>query len=113
MCLNSRLIINPKLEPTGIDKPNIKVHCGHCPECRKEKSNEWFVRTYYEVFGDGVQKDIFLVTLDFDNEHLPLYKAGVGLLETKVPYRSTLDFDNRPDYQNKVEHHREDYQSQE
>ena len=61
---------------TGFDKPDIWVNCGRCPECIKQKSDDWFVRGYYEMVSQPY--DMFFVTLDFDDRHLPLYKLGKG-----------------------------------
>ena len=82
MCLNRKLLRNPKLNPTGLDKPTIKVDCGKCPDCLKSRSNDWFVRSYFEIFGDVIKKDLFLITLDFDDAHLPLYRPHVGIIQS-------------------------------
>ena len=58
---------------TGFDKIYIKAPCGTCPSCRKVKSNDWVVRSYFEFLGNHSQA--FFLSLDFDNEHLPTYKG--------------------------------------
>lgn len=102
MCLDKKYIRNRKIDPSGIDKPQCKVPCGRCPECAKQKSDDWFVRSYFEIFGASTPKDCFLVTLDFDNDHLPLYKVGYGLIQDasgyhQAPYKRFEDFDKLPD----------------
>lgn len=43
MCLNKKILPNPVKEDhlSGFDKPYIKVACGRCPECRKQRSQDW------------------------------------------------------------------------
>jgi len=54
---------------SGFDKEYINAPCGVCPACRKQKSNDWLVRSYFEFVGSDSQG--FFITLDFDEEHLP------------------------------------------
>lgn len=42
--------------------------CGHCPNCRKSKSNEWSLRISLESLE---YSDIAFVTLTYDNENCP------------------------------------------
>ena len=75
MCYKKRSLRNPvKAEHrTGFDKVRIKVACCKCPSCRQVKSNDWLVRSYFEFLGSNSQA--FFVTLDFDNDHLPVYNG--------------------------------------
>lgn len=66
---------------TGFDPVYINVPCCSCPSCRKVRSNDWFVRAYYE-FSDN-ERQAYFVTLDFDNEHLPTYK-GMPCFDTEI-----------------------------
>ena len=75
-CYRPRYICNSVLPEnrTGFDKAYIKVSCGQCPACRKRRSNDWFFRSYWE-YVLGHYNSAFFVSLDFDNEHLPIYKG--------------------------------------
>ena len=46
----------------------IYVPCGHCIECRLEKSRDWANRMYAEL---QYHKVATFVTLTYDNDHLP------------------------------------------
>lgn len=78
MCIYPRLIINPKYRPNkkngGIPpKPKDKrvmmvpIGCGHCIECKRQKSNEWKVRLSEEL---KKNKDMYFVTLTFSEDNL-------------------------------------------
>lgn len=69
MCYRSRLIKNPIKEPTGFDKVRVRTSCCRCPDCRRVRSNDWLVRSYFEFLGNNRQA--FFFSLDFDDEHLP------------------------------------------
>ena len=67
MCYQKRRVKNP-VKPehmTGFDKTYIKAPCGHCPSCRKVKTNDWLVRSYFEFLGN--ENQAFFITLTFDN----------------------------------------------
>lgn len=48
------------------------VPCGHCVDCQKKLSNEWYYRAFNE-FQDCVNNNGYVLfdTLTYDNEHLP------------------------------------------
>lgn len=73
MCLNKLTINNPVgvVNLTGFDKPRIKVPCGKCPECTKQKSQDWIFRTFFEIKDNT--NNVFFVTLTYDDEHLTYY----------------------------------------
>lgn len=49
MCLSPIRIKNKtKTFVEGLDSPYLLVPCGHCPECQKRRSNDLFVRSYFE-----------------------------------------------------------------
>ncbi len=56
------------------------VPCGHCTECRKDKSNEWRARTYYQYL-ETIKKGGYILwdRLSYDDKNLPhlagLFKA--------------------------------------
>lgn len=77
-CRCKRLIANPvKPENASFyDKHRLLVPCGKCPACRKQRSSDWFVRGYYHYISKP--HDLFMVSLDFDNEHIPLYHKKYG-----------------------------------
>lgn len=58
--------------------------CGKCEECKRDRQNEWFVRSFYEwemvrhKGGCG-----FFYTLTFDDEHLPRYN-GIPCFDRKL-----------------------------
>lgn len=75
MCYKKKFLKNP-VKPenvSGFDKYTIKVPCCQCPSCRRVKANGWLVRSYFEFLGN--HRQAFFLSLDFDNEHLPLYKG--------------------------------------
>lgn len=73
MCFHKKIIRNPvKAEHlSGFDKPYIKVACCKCPECRKQRSNDWIFRSYWEL-KDHVGSCYF-VTLTYRDENIPYY----------------------------------------
>lgn len=75
MCLSKISISNPISNDhlSGFDKPVIKVACGKCPECRKQKSQDWIFRTFWEL-KDNIN-NVFFVTLTYDDLHLPYYNG--------------------------------------
>lgn len=81
MCYKKIRLKNPVKEDhkTGFDKAYIKAPCCKCPSCRKVKSNDWLVRSYFEFMGN--EGKAFFVTLDYDDYHLPKFK-GVQCWET-------------------------------
>lgn len=78
MCYIKKRLRNRVLEShrTGFDKEFIKAPCGCCPECRKTRSNDWLVRSYYEFLGN--RNNVYFVTLDFDDMHLPRFPRWTG-----------------------------------
>lgn len=72
-CLRTKKIKNPKLKPTGLDKPYISIPDGKCYECRKRKTNDYLVRSYFEYISKP--HDCYFVTLDYDDEHVPYYQS--------------------------------------
>ena len=77
MCLRKRVISNPVSfdHLTGFDKPTIKVACGKCPECRKQKCQDWIFRTFWE-FQEFKDISPFFVTLTYDDVNLPYYNLS-------------------------------------
>lgn len=84
MCLQKIYLRNPVKEENkrGFDKCQIKVQCNKCADCRKQKSNDWLVRSYFEFRNNNRQA--FFLSLDFDNQHLPIWQIGHGLVSKKV-----------------------------
>lgn len=73
MCTSPILIRNKtKTFVAGLDNRFIKVPCGKCPECQKKRSNDLFVRSYFEFeqakkYGGFVQ----MFTLTYSEKCLP------------------------------------------
>lgn len=73
MCYTPLTLRNPRKNPiTGLDPEKLTVPCGHCPQCRMTRTNDWYVRSYYEwleakKYGGFTQS----ITLTYDPEHLP------------------------------------------
>lgn len=74
-CYRLRKIKNPidLSRKTRFDKPYISIPDCKCDKCRKSKKNDWLVRSYFEF--SSKPQDAFFVTLDFDDEHLPLFNG--------------------------------------
>lgn len=74
MCLNPIKIINPCkfLSKEHDERYLISVKCGHCSECLRDLSNEWYYRSWYE-FNDTCQNGGYVLfdTLTYRNKHLP------------------------------------------
>lgn len=83
MCYKKRKLKNRILADhrSGFDKEYIKVPCGTCPACRKVKSNDWLVRSYFEFLENEHQA--FFVSLDFDDEHLPRW-FGIPCFDSEI-----------------------------
>lgn len=73
MCLNPIKIINrTELFNPSASSLYLTVPCGHCEECRKQKRNEYVLRSYYE-YEDCILRGgyCYFDTLTYDDEHLP------------------------------------------
>ena len=75
MCLSPISIYNRSRRfRIGVDKPMLQVPCGHCEECQKRKSDDWFVRScaeYQRVVKSG--GFVWFPTLTYRNEDLPIW----------------------------------------
>lgn len=78
MCLNPRLIYNPKYLPNKKNNYNppechdermryVPIGCGRCIECMKKRKRHWQVRLHEEIKSDNTGK---FVTLTFNEEKL-------------------------------------------
>lgn len=78
MCYIKKKLRNRVLDShrTGFDKEFIKAPCGCCPQCRKTRSNDWLVRSYFEFLGN--RNNVYFVTLDFDEQHIPRFPRWTG-----------------------------------
>lgn len=89
MCLQRKKIYTNahRLFQNRYSAYELSIPCGECTECRRDRANEWRIRTYYEYL-DCISKGGFAIwdRLSYDNEHLP-HLAG---LERGVP--DNLDF---------------------
>jgi hypothetical protein len=85
MCLFPRLHTNPKYKPnrknnytapTPTDKRVmlVPIGCGHCKECRKQKSREWKTRLTEDI---RTNKNAKFVTLTFSNEEITKLYAEI------------------------------------
>jgi hypothetical protein len=50
------------------DSEELKIPCGHCIGCKKEKARQWAVRASHEA---SLYDDNAFITLTYNNEHLP------------------------------------------
>lgn len=70
MCISPiTLMVVPKSSDKCIySKPKVvKVPCGHCIECLRDKQNSWYVRLWSEFQG----KDCLFFTLTYRNDSVP------------------------------------------
>lgn len=83
MCYRKKRIRNRVLEEhrSGFDKAFIKAPCNNCPSCRKVRSSDWLVRSYFEFLNN--HRQAYFCSLDFDNEHLPTYK-GIPCFDSDI-----------------------------
>lgn len=72
-CYRTRRIKNPidRKKDGYLDKVTISIPDCRCSKCRKQRQNDWLVRSYYEF--TSKPQTAFFVTLDFDDAHLPHY----------------------------------------
>lgn len=68
MCLFPKSIPNPKKDRMPDDDMFIKVSCGRCLECLKQKSLEWSFRIMDEC---SLHSQNCFITLTYNDEHLP------------------------------------------
>lgn len=61
---------NPKYIFNKYTKEWVRVRCGVCDTCKVSKAADWVTRIDLENF---LHKYCFMVTLTYDNEHLPAY----------------------------------------
>lgn len=74
MCYSPLKILNPakRLDIYRGSKLFIEVPCGHCCECKKQKTGEYFARCYSEYeYTRLVGGFTFWDTLTYNDEHLP------------------------------------------
>ena len=73
MCLSPITIPNQSkyLSLRYRDQYLMSVPCGHCSECQKSKSNEWYLRSWFEF--DRLPSDGYVLfdTLTYRPKHLP------------------------------------------
>ena len=55
----------------------VQVPCGNCIGCRLDYSRQWANRCYLESLGS---KNVYFITLTYDDEHLPVGKFGNNTL---------------------------------
>lgn len=88
MCQTPIKILNPKkwIAPDSGQPLYLRVPCGHCIECRKQKQNEWRIRSYSECV-DTLENGGYMLfdTLTYKNEYLPR-------VSDFVPVPKELDF---------------------
>lgn len=75
MCYNPITIVNPTkyVSLKYRDRFLLQVPCGHCAQCQKNKSNEWYFRSYYQML-DTFQQNGFVLfdTLTYAPKYLPM-----------------------------------------
>lgn len=78
MCFHPLRIRNPRVDnfQPGLDKPFLHVPCGHCPQCESVRSDEWYIRSYFE-FRYALLKGGFVqfFTLTYSPNRLPTYNG--------------------------------------
>ena len=73
MCYRPILIRNPRKDKiVGFDPTSLTVPCGSCVQCRMTRTNDYFVRSFFE-WRDAVDKGglSFFITFTYAPEHLP------------------------------------------
>lgn len=66
-------------------KPRFqKVPCGKCPNCIKRKTNDYFVRNYFEWVNCRVHGSSWLITLTFADELLPKLIDGTPCFDSEI-----------------------------
>lgn len=76
MCISPIKIKNRSLHFTKENNPyNLFVPCGRCYECRQQKQDEWFVRSFLQ-WQYNIENSTFFYTLTYNNASLP-YSMGV------------------------------------
>ena len=82
MCYHPLKLVNPKLRSDNPevkfdknhDKIFIEAPCGECGECKQQRMNDFFVRTYQE-YASTIAKGgyVFFDTFTYDEENVPKY----------------------------------------
>lgn len=89
MCLRSRQTYNPS-RYYSLDlaqRFSLEFPCGECAECRAQKQQEWFLRSYYHA-KDYLDHNgwVYFDTLTYDNAHLPHISDFTDLVEKNSLY---------------------------
>lgn len=93
MCLKPRKIYNPT-KSIGLNlsqRYEVEINCGECAECKEQKKNEWYLRTYWQAkqcWDEGGY--ILFDTLTYNNENLPHVSDFIDF--ERVSYPTDNDF---------------------
>lgn len=69
MCISPITIKNPRIDfRKGLDKLYVTVPCNHCPDCMERKSDDMYVRLFYEF---KRSKRVIFPTFTYNDGHLP------------------------------------------
>lgn len=89
MCLSPVIINNmrKRIPRTGGIKFKLDVPCGHCVECQKRKSDEYYLRSHYEAL-DCISKGGFILfdTLTYSDKFLPHIKDFYPFIADSLNY---------------------------
>lgn len=99
MCITPITIRNPnygaKLEGLNLFKDctstHILVPCGHCPDCIALNQMEMVQRIQME----SIYNYIFMGTITYDNEHLPILETEMGYKYRYADYKQAQDMIKR------------------
>lgn len=87
MCLSPIQIINPSkyISVKYRDRFLLSVPCGHCAECQRQLSNQWFFRSWQECLDiKNSGGYIYFDTLTYRDDDIPLMSDYIDILP-KVP----------------------------
>lgn len=94
MCLRPGKIYNPthKLGMNLNQRYEIEIPCGNCCECKEQKKEEWYLRTYWQAKQTWDENGYILFdTLTYNNENLPHVSDFIDF--TRTVYKSSPEFD--------------------
>lgn len=83
MCLSPIQIINPSkyISVKYRDRFLLSVPCGHCAECQRQLSNQWYFRTWQECLDVKASNGyIYFDTLTYRDDDIPMMSDYVNIL---------------------------------
>lgn len=84
-------------------KKLLILNCGHCIDCRLNKSREWATRCMLEA---KEHQNKYFITLTYDNEHLPI-NEGVDITTGEIIKTPTLKKEDLQNFWKRLRMHYE------